>query len=69
MSTETKTTVPRMRTIKELAQLVKAEDPDTRITPTAIRRFIITGQLPHVMVGNKYLVSVEVFNDFLKGTH
>ncbi len=63
----TNLSIPRMRTISELAELVKKEDPKTKISKSAIRRFVITGQLQHVRVGNKYLISVDAFKNFLEG--
>ena len=56
-----------MRTIKEIAEILKKEDPQTKLTVRAIRYLINTGQLPSVQIGSKYLVSLEVLEAFLKG--
>ena len=48
--------MPRMRTINEAARYVKATDPETALTETAIRRLLITGAVPSVRVGVKYLI-------------
>lgn len=55
----------RMRTIVEAAAYFKDNDPDTAITKTAIRRLVITGAVPSVMVGNKYLIALEGLEDYL----
>lgn len=59
--------MPTMRTIDQAAALMKAKDPDTAITKTALRRLVTTGQLPSVRVGQKYLISLEVLEAFLQG--
>jgi len=59
--------MPRMRTISDAAAWLKAGDPETAFTPTALRRLVTTGQLPSVRVGSKYLVSLEVLESYLSG--
>lgn len=55
----------RMRTIDQLAEYLKSTDPETALTKTAIRRLVISGVLPHVNAGRKYLVSIEAVEDYL----
>lgn len=57
----------RMRTIDQAADYIKATDPETALTRTAIRRMVTTGALPSVRVGQKYLVALEALDDFLAG--
>lgn len=57
----------RMRTIDQAAEYVKASDPETALTKTAIRRLVVTGRLQSVRVGQKYLVSLEVLDGYLSG--
>lgn len=57
----------RIRTIKEAAAYVRQVDPDTALTETAIRRFVLNGTLPSVRVGQKYLVSLENLEKVLYG--
>lgn len=57
----------RMRTIEQCVEHVKQIDPETALTKTAIRRLVVTGQLSSVRVGNKYLVALEILEDFLRG--
>ena len=59
--------MPQMRTIDQAAIIMHERDPDTALTQTALRRLIVTGQLPHVRIGQKYLVSLEVLEVFLRG--
>ena len=56
-----------MRTIKEAAAHYKEQDPQTALTETAIRMLIRSGQVPSMMVGKKYLVSLEALDNFLAG--
>ncbi len=55
------------RTIKEAATWFKAQDPDTALTETAIRRLVRTGEVPSVRVGRKYLVNLEALESYLAG--
>lgn len=57
---------PRMRTITEAANWIREQDPDTAFTKTALRRLIVSGKLPHVKVGQKYLVNLETLEAFLR---
>lgn len=57
---------PRMRTITEAANWLQEQDPDTAFTKTALRRLIVSGELPHVKVGQKYLVNLETLEAFLR---
>ncbi len=59
--------IPKMRTIKELAAIVKKSDPETKLSERAIRTLAKSGELPSVQIGNKYLISLETFEEFLKG--
>ena len=57
----------RMRTIREAAAYVRQTDPETALTETAIRRFVVSGTLPSVRVGQKYLVALENLEKVLSG--
>jgi len=59
--------LPRMRTISEAAAWLREADPDTAFTQTALRRLVVTGQLPCVRVGQKYLVNLDAVESFLSG--
>lgn len=57
----------RMRTIDQAAAWLQENDPETALTKTAIRRLVVTGQLPSVRVGQKYLIALETLEDYLAG--
>ena len=42
-----------MRTIKEAMAWIMETDPNTSITPHALRRLIVSGEIPRVVVSNK----------------
>ena len=57
----------RMRTISQAAAWVKDTDPSSALTQTAIRRLVLSGEIPHVSAGNKRLVALEDIEDYLSG--
>ena len=59
--------MPKMRTIEEAAKHIRAVDPATCLTQTALRRLVVTGVLPCVKVGVKYLLDLDTLEDFLAG--
>lgn len=40
--------IPRMRTIKQAISELKAKDSQTAFTETALRRAVLSGQIPHI---------------------
>lgn len=59
--------MPRMRTIEQATAEMRAADPHTAFTKTALRQLIISGTLPSVKIGNKYLVCMETLERYLQG--
>ena len=59
--------LPRMRTIEQAAAWLQETDPETAFTKTALRRLVVTEQLPSVRVGQKYLVNLDALESFLTG--
>ncbi len=55
----------RMRTIRQCVEELKAIDPDSAITVSALRRWIRDGELNAVLVGNKQLVSLEAVESYI----
>ena len=55
----------RMRTIDQAAEYVRAIDPDTALTKTAIRRKVIAGEIPSSKAGRKYLLDLDRLEEFL----
>ena len=58
----------RMRTIGEAAAWLRENDPETSFTPTALRRLVISGTLPSVRIGSKYLINLDTLEAFLAGS-
>ena len=57
----------RMRTIREAFEYIATTDPETAITQYALRRLVISGEIPSVRIGNKYLVALEAIDEYLQG--
>lgn len=51
--------IARMRTIRGILEMLKAEDPDTAIKESFIRRLVATGQVSSLKVGNKVLINYD----------
>jgi hypothetical protein len=43
-------------------------DTETAITPNALRRMVVSGNIPCIKVGKKYLIDLDVLFEYLKGT-
>ena len=56
-----------MRGIKQAIEELKASDPNTALTEKALRRLVTEGAIPSVKIGRKYLVNMNVVNDYLCG--
>lgn len=57
---------PRMRTISEAVSEIRAADPNSAVTPYRVRQLILSGVLPSVRAGNKYLIDLDVLIEYLK---
>lgn len=60
--------MPRIRTLSETYRFIKEMDAETAITPNALRRMAVSGQIPCVKAGKKYLIDIDVLFEYLKGT-
>lgn len=58
-------TPPRMRGIKQAIEELRLADPNTAFTEKALRRLILNGELPSVRCGVKYLVNMDVLENYL----
>ncbi len=56
---------PRMRGIRQAIEELRSSDPDTAFTEKALRRLILSGELPSVRCGTKYLVNMDVLINYL----
>ncbi|WP_303819641.1 DNA-binding protein [Ruminococcus flavefaciens] len=50
-----------MLTIKQAAALVEG------LTEYRVRQMCLSGQVPHIMAGKKYLINKELFLKYLRG--
>lgn len=58
--------IPRMRTVKEAAQEIKQLDSDTAMTEWHIRQLALSGVLPCVKAGKKYLINLDTLFEYLE---
>ena len=49
----------KLRTIREAFRCVKEADPQTALTPTALRRLVLSGDIPSTRIGTKRLITLE----------
>lgn len=57
--------MPRMRTIQEAANELKKIDPDTALTPYAIRQMVLKGVIPCIYAGKKRLINMDILEKYL----
>lgn len=57
----------RIRTIDLAYDELLQADPGTALTRTGLRRLVVSGQLPSVRVGTKYLLDMEEIEAYLRG--
>lgn len=60
--------MPRIRTLAEAHKELLATDPACALTKTALRRLVVTGEIPARRVGTKYLVSMDAIERYLEGS-
>lgn len=53
----------RYRTIKGAVQELQAEDPNTQITKYLLRKLVMSGEIPSLKTGKKYIVNVDELLD------
>ena len=58
----------RIRTLTEAYKSIKDDDQQTAVTPNALRRMVISGQVPCTKAGKKYLIDLDVLLEYLRGT-
>lgn len=62
---ENQKTIPRMRTINEAAEELKALDPRTAMSPYHIRRLCLDGVIPTVKAGKKILLDLNTLIEYM----
>ncbi len=55
----------KVRTIPGAVEDLRREDPFTPITAYALRKWIVSGALPAIKNGNRYLINMETLRGFL----
>jgi len=56
-----------MRTLDACIIQLKQDDPDTCLTRHALRQMVLSGNVPYVKCGKKYLVNYDGLLDVLSG--
>lgn len=56
-----------VKTIKSWAEYYKAQDPNTPLTETMLRKLVKEGKIYSARAGVKYLVTDEAIECFLRG--
>ena len=56
----------RMRTIDETFKHIKETDPDTKLTDWALRDMVRNGRIPSNRVGKKYLMNIDMLDEYFK---
>lgn len=59
--------MPRMRLLKQAYAEIVADDPDTALTMTALRRLVLSGVIPTVYSGRKRFINMDALMDYLSG--
>ena len=55
----------RVRSIPEACQMLKADDPDSRVTVSMLRRWVADGTIPCIKVGRKILLNYDSVLEYL----
>ena len=58
----------RIRTLSQAYDALKEMDKHTAVTPNALRRMVVSGQISCTRAGKKYLIDLDVLLEYLKGT-
>lgn len=57
----------RMRLLKQAYAEIKAADPNTALTMTALRRLVLSGVIPTVNSGRKRFINMDALLAYLSG--
>ena len=57
-----------LRTINKAYEELKARDPETAITRNLLREMVTQGVIPSARAGNRYLVDVDVVEQYFMDT-
>ena len=55
----------RIRTLKRAIEELKKDDPNCDLTLSALRRKVLSNEIPYSKSGIKYLVDVDIIKDII----
>lgn len=58
----------KMRTLPQVVEIIKKEDPESRLTLRGLRRLLNEGRIPYTSVGNMKLIDIDRLEDYLYQT-
>ncbi len=58
----------RYRAMSKVMPHILERDPETGLTPWAVRQLVLTGVIPSVRVGRKRLVDLDTLDQYLVST-
>lgn len=61
--------IPRMRTVADAVKELKALDENTAVTEYYVRSLAVTGAIPRVKSGKKYLINLDSLIEHLSGSN
>lgn len=59
--------IPRMRTVSDAVKELKVLDENTAVTEYYVRSLAVTGTIPRVKSGKKYLINLDSLIEHLSG--
>ena len=59
------THMTKLRSINDAFIELKANDPDTAMTQSGLRRLVNTGKIPHLRIGRRILINFKALVDYL----
>ena len=57
----------KLRTLSEAYDYIKEQDPGTSLTPWALRLMVVSGDVPCIKTGKKYLIDMDGLLEYLTG--
>lgn len=57
----------RMRTLDQIYEHIKSNDPDTCLTKTGLYYLVRRGEIPSIKCGKKRLIGIEAVEAYLSG--
>lgn len=58
--------IPRMRTVKEAYEEIKAADNNTAMSQNHIRQLALSGVIPRIKAGRKYLINLDTLIEYME---